>query len=130
MMRQEGPAQDELDLEILAEAELSRLKRQYRIMENDRVTYAEDARNQLRNQRNIVEKLEHEKAELVLAIKASKSPYNSRKDEEMTRELKSLLDKRAAFVQQIQDERKQVNELQEQIVKVILLGSILFCTAF
>lgn len=119
------PVQDELELETMAEAELSRLKRQYRIMENDRVAYAEEARNQLRNQQGLIERLEHEKAELVLAIKAAKSPINTRKDEVMGGELRGLLEKRAGFAEQIQRERQQINELQEQIIKVTRALSVI-----
>ena len=108
-----------MELETLAEGELSRLKRQYRIMENDRAAYAEEARNQLRNQRNIIDKLEHEKAELVLAIKAAKSPSNARKDETMSGRLKELLETRDRFAEQIDKERQQITEMQEQIIKVI-----------
>ncbi|XP_058808667.1 coiled-coil domain-containing protein 63 [Phymastichus coffea] len=118
MMIRAQPTQDEYELETMAESELLRLKRQYRIMENDRVAYAEEAKNQLRNQRNLIERLEHEKAELVLAIKAAKSPNNTRKDEAMSTEMRRLLEKRAKFVEQIQKERQQIDELQEQIIKI------------
>ncbi|XP_014211895.1 coiled-coil domain-containing protein 63-like [Copidosoma floridanum] len=118
MMIQEEPEQDELELETMAELELKRLKRQYRIMENDRVTYAEDARNQLRNQRFVIDKFESEKAELVLAIKAAKSPWNQRQDEAMAEQLRALLARRADFAEQIRRERQQIGELDEQIVSI------------
>ena len=113
-------AQDELELEAMAEAELVRLKRQYRIMENDRIAYAGEAGNHLRSQRNIIDKLEHEKAELVLAIKAIKSPNNVHRDEVMAEKLDELLKKRANFIEQIKKEKQQLVEIEEQIVKVIL----------
>lgn len=118
MAFRQPPIQDEVELETMAEAELSRLKRQYRIMENDRTTYSDKARLQLRNQKNIIERLEHEKAELYLAIKSSKSQSNTKKDEAMDEKLKCLLTKRSKYMEMIKNERQQINELQEQIIKV------------
>ncbi|CAG5102190.1 Similar to Ccdc63: Coiled-coil domain-containing protein 63 (Rattus norvegicus) [Cotesia congregata] len=118
MAYRKQPIQDELELETMAEAELSRLKRQYRMMENDRTTYGEKARLQLRNQQNMIERLEFEKSELVLAIKTSKSESNAKKDEEMDEKLKCLLVKRSKYVKMINNEKQQIDELQEQIIKV------------
>lgn len=121
---QDSP-QGETELEAMAEAELSRLKRQYRIMENDRVAYAEDARLQLCNQLNMIERFECERAELVLAIKKAKSPLNLKKDEMLETKLKCLLEKRAEFIAIIKDEKQQIAEVQEQILKVKLGWSII-----
>ncbi|KMR04711.1 coiled-coil domain-containing protein 63 [Lasius niger] len=122
--RQQPAAQDELELETMAEAELSRLKRQYRIMENDRATCAEDARLQLRNQQNMIERLEYEKAELVLAIKTARSKAFTRKDEKMDEKLKCLLAKRAKYIELIETEKQQIDELDEQIGKVVDIANI------
>lgn len=113
------PVQEEVELEVLAETELSRLKRQYRIMENDRATYAEDARLQLRNQQNIINQLEYEKAELVLGIKTARSGANNKKDEILAEKLKCLLTTRTKYKETIDNERQQINELEEQILKVV-----------
>ncbi|XP_043282011.1 coiled-coil domain-containing protein 63 [Venturia canescens] len=116
--RQAQPVQDEVELETMAEAELMRLKRQFRIMENDRVAYADDAKLQLRNQQNMIVRLEAEKADLVLAITTSKSRSNTRKDLMMDERLKCLLAKRTKYIEMIDNERQQIHELQEQIGKV------------
>lgn len=121
MAFRQQPVQDELELETMAEAELSRLKRQYRIMENDRTTYSEKARLQLRNQQNMIERLEYEKAELVLAIKTSKSESNIKKDVAMDEKLKCLIEKRSKYMEMIKNERQQIDELQEQIIKVKII---------
>ena len=118
MFRHQQTAQDEDEQEAMAEAELSRVKRQYRIMENDRITYAEDVRLQLRNQQNMVQHLENEKAELVRAIKIMKCPLNRKKDGILAAKLKDLVDKRAYYMQIINEEKHQISELQEQILKV------------
>ncbi|XP_066589533.1 putative leucine-rich repeat-containing protein DDB_G0290503 [Prorops nasuta] len=109
--------QDEVEMETIAEAELSRLKRQYRIMENDRAAYAEDARLQQRNQQNMIKRLEFEKAELLLAIKSAKSPLNAMKDAEMEEKLRCLLDKRKKYIEIIKDENKEIADINDQIKK-------------
>ncbi|RLU16072.1 hypothetical protein DMN91_011830 [Ooceraea biroi] len=118
MALKQQPTQDELELETMAEAELSRLKTQYRIMENDRATCAEDARLQLRHQQDMIDRLECEKAELVLAIKTAKSKAFARKDQEMDRKLRCLLTKRATYIEMIENEKQQIAELDGQISKL------------
>ncbi|EGI64993.1 PREDICTED: coiled-coil domain-containing protein 63-like [Acromyrmex echinatior] len=118
MAYKQQTVQDELEIERMAEAELSRLKRQYRIMENDRATCVEDARLQLHNQQNAINRLEYEKAELVLAIKTAQSKAFTRKDVEMVGKLKCLLTKRAKYIELIENEKRQIAELDEQIGKL------------
>lgn len=108
----------------MAEVELSRLKRQYRIMENDRAASAEDARLQLRNQQNVVERLEYEKAELVLAIKTARSKAFTRKDMEMNEKLRCLLMKRAKYIELIKHEQQQIADLDKQIGKVAGIANV------
>lgn len=124
MAYKQQPAQDELELETMAEAELSRLKRQYRIMENDRAACVEDARLQLRNQQDAIDRLEYEKAELVLAIKTARSKAFTRKDMEMDRKLRCLLTKRAKYIELIENEKRQIAELDEQIGKVAGIANV------
>ena len=50
MALRKAPA-EELDMDQLAEAELSRLQRQYRIMEGDRQAYSQEANTTLQRQR-------------------------------------------------------------------------------
>lgn len=124
MAYRQQPVQDELELETMAEAELSRLKRQYRIMENDRAACVEDARLQLRNQQNMINRLEYEKAELLLAIKTAKSKSFARKDVEMDEKLKCLLAKHAKYIDMIENEKQQIAELDEQIGKVAGIANV------
>ena len=53
---EEKKAEDDKDLELdlMAEAELLRLTRQYRIMEGDKEAYCEEAQKVLRRQRKIL----------------------------------------------------------------------------
>ncbi|XP_076235752.1 coiled-coil domain-containing protein 63 [Calliopsis andreniformis] len=117
-MTSKQQAPDELELEAMAQAELSRLKRQYRIMENDRVACAEDARLQLRNQKNMIDRLEYEKSELILRIKTATSKNFIRKDEEMEDKLKCLLTLKTKYDEMINSEKREITELDEQILKL------------
>lgn len=110
--------QDEVELETMAEAELIRLKRQFRIMENDRMNYAEDARLQLSTQQNMIKRLEAEKAELLLAIKTANSQGNLRKDEQLNEKLRNLLEKRQDYIETINLKKQEIAELNGQIRKV------------
>lgn len=124
MAYRQQPAQDELEMETMAKTELSRLKRQYRIMENDRAACAEDARLQLRNQRNMIDRLEDEKADLVLAIRTAKSKAFARKDQEMDERLRCLLAKRAKYIDMIENEKRQIAELDTLIGKVAGIANV------
>lgn len=93
-------------------------------MENDRAACVEDARLQLRNQQNMIERLEYEKAEFVLAIKTARSKAFTRKDEDMEKKLKCLLAKRAKYIELIEIEKQQINELDEQIDKVASIAHV------
>ncbi|XP_051162078.1 coiled-coil domain-containing protein 63 [Leptopilina boulardi] len=116
--RQQNQVQDEMELEAMAEAELARLKRQYRIMENDRKSYSKKVELQLNKQEQIIDQLEREKSELLLTIKAIKSPANLKKDEKDREEIKQLLEKRAKYMEILEKEKQQIAELDEQISKV------------
>ncbi|XP_003702222.2 coiled-coil domain-containing protein 63 isoform X1 [Megachile rotundata] len=109
---------DETELEMMAQTELSRLKRQYRIMENDRVACVEDAKLQLRNQLNIIDRLEYEKAELVLHIKTASSKTFIRKDRDMEEDLKCLLKTQEKYDEMLQTEKQEIAELDEHIFKL------------
>ncbi|XP_078049510.1 coiled-coil domain-containing protein 63 [Augochlora pura] len=111
-------APDEHELEVLARAELSRLKRQYRIMENDRAACVEDARLQLRSQTKMIDHLEYEKAELVLRIKTANSKIFLRKDAEMEEKLKCLLQMQSNYDEMIKNEKEEIAELDKHIGKL------------
>ncbi|XP_060818371.1 coiled-coil domain-containing protein 63-like [Bombus pascuorum] len=109
---------DEIELETIAITELSRLKRQYRIMENDRGACTEDAKLQLHNQMNMINRLEYEKAELVLRIKTATSKTFVRKDEEMEEKLKCMLTAQAKYDEMIKTEKEEIAELDKEIRKL------------
>ncbi|XP_046837533.1 coiled-coil domain-containing protein 63 [Vespa crabro] len=110
--------QDALEMEMMPEIELTRLKRQYRIMENDRMKCSEEGGLQLRNQQIMIARLEYEKAELLLAIKSAKSKTFLKKDEMDDVKLKELFDQRSKFIDSIKFEKQQIDELKRQIGQI------------
>ncbi|KOC64933.1 Coiled-coil domain-containing protein 63 [Habropoda laboriosa] len=118
MARRQQHMPDEVELEMMAQAELSRLKRQYRIMENDRAVCVEDAKLQLRNQTNMIDRLEYEKSELVLRIRTATSKTFARKDEKMEEKLSCVLTLRTKFDDSIKREKQEISELDDEIRKL------------
>jgi hypothetical protein len=114
---QRGVPHGEVEVQT-TEVELSRLKRQYRIMEKDRAVCVEDARLQLRHQQDMIDHLEGERVDLVLAMNAAKSKALEHKDQEMERKLKCLLAQHNEYIDMIGNEKQQITELDDQINKV------------
>ncbi|KAG6803304.1 coiled-coil domain-containing protein 63-like [Apis mellifera caucasica] len=109
---------DETELETIAQNELSRLKRQFRIMENDRSICAEDAKLQLRKQINMINRLEYEKAELVLRIKTASAKTFIRKEEKMEEKLKCVLSTQTQYDEMIKNEKQEIEEVNIEIRKL------------
>ncbi|XP_006622407.1 coiled-coil domain-containing protein 63-like [Apis dorsata] len=109
---------DETELETIAQNELSRLKRQFRIMENDRSVCAEDAKLQLRKQINMINRLEYEKAELVLRIKTASAKTFTRKEEKMEEKLKCVLTSQTQYDEMIKNEKQEIGEIDVEIRKL------------
>jgi len=108
-------ASDDLEGDGLAEAELARLQRQYRIMEQDRKAYCEEATNVVRKQKAECELLEKEKAEIQIKLDLAKSNQNEMKDRQNTLKLIELVRTRDEYEAQIKEERKRIQELNVQI---------------
>ncbi|KAF7378624.1 hypothetical protein HZH66_015411 [Vespula vulgaris] len=110
--------QNVTEMEMMSEVELTRLKRQYRIMENDRMKCTEEGGLRLRNQQIMIARLEYEKAELLLAIRSAKSKRFIKKDEVDDVKLKELFDQRSKFIDSIKFEKDQISELKRQIGQI------------
>ncbi|XP_012346583.2 coiled-coil domain-containing protein 63-like [Apis florea] len=109
---------DETELETIAQKELSRLRRQFRIMENDRSICAEDAKLQLRKQINMINRLEYEKAELVLRIKTASAKTFTDKEEKMEKKLKCVLMAQTKYDEMIKNEKQEIAEVDIEIRKL------------
>lgn len=70
------------ELDLLAEQELIRLTRQFRVMEGDKEAYLEEANKALKRQRKNIEELASEKTDLSRKLRQTKSKQNRNKDAE------------------------------------------------
>ncbi|XP_021936294.1 coiled-coil domain-containing protein 63 isoform X3 [Zootermopsis nevadensis] len=109
---------EDLDMNHLAKAELSRLQRQYRIMEGDRQSYSQETNIVLRKQRRMIKTLEAERKELLTNLHVAKSPLNDVKDNKVTSELARLLNLTDRYDAAVKSEKLQLSELNLQIKKV------------
>ncbi|PSN46817.1 hypothetical protein C0J52_11196 [Blattella germanica] len=117
MALKKAPAED-LDMDQIAEAEMTRLQRQYRIMEGDRQAYSEEANTTLQRQRRMIHTLEKEKNELLTDLTVAKSPSHEAKDNKVSLELNQLLNLTDKYDADIKAEKMQIAELNWQIKKM------------
>lgn len=101
----------------LAESELSKLQRQYRIMEGDRNAYNIESQDLIRRQLNEIKTLEAEKEELNKDFKLSESQTNQSRDGGNVDKLNSLIDERDNYMQMVKDEKDKQAELDTMIRK-------------
>merc|ERR1719334_2023018 len=83
----------------LAENELAKLQRQYRIMEGDRNAYNVESQDLIRRQINEISTLNSEKDELMKDLRLSDSQTNQSRDEGNIKKLNQLLNERDEFNQ-------------------------------
>ncbi|XP_078680306.1 coiled-coil domain-containing protein 63-like [Branchiostoma floridae x Branchiostoma belcheri] len=105
------------DMEGLAESELAKLQRQYRIMEGDRQAYSVESQDLIRRQRAEIDKLQAEQNELFKDLKLSRSKFNKVKDEENKDVLKNLVAAKDEYGSAIEAEKERIAELDIEIRK-------------
>lgn len=110
--RSEG---SEAEVDGLAEQELAKLQRQYRIIEGDRRAYSEETQNQIRRQLEAIKSLERENEELMKDNTLAGSMQNQNKDRTNTEKLNGLLTKEDELKVQLDDVNQDIRTLDEQI---------------
>ncbi|KAK3594432.1 hypothetical protein CHS0354_000254 [Potamilus streckersoni] len=105
----------DVDMEGIAEQELQKLQRQYRIMEGDRAAYTEESQNIIRKQKSEVGQLEGEKQELLKELRLAESRTNQVMDEEHTDNLMTLAESKEDYEQEIEEEKRKSMELDARI---------------
>ncbi|ESO88792.1 hypothetical protein LOTGIDRAFT_218971 [Lottia gigantea] len=103
------------DMEGLAEVELVKLQRQYRLMDGDRTAYTEESQNMIRRQKAEELMLEKEKQELLKELRLAESRSNEIRDEENTDQLVTLVEAKEDLELQMEEERKKQAELDAKI---------------
>ncbi|KAJ8321073.1 hypothetical protein KUTeg_002660 [Tegillarca granosa] len=103
------------DMEGVAEQELIKLQRQYRIMEGDRKAYTEESQNVIRKQRSEISQLEAEKQDLLKELRLAESRSNQCMDEDNTDTLVTLVEAKDDYDADIEQEKKNIIELDAKI---------------
>lgn len=103
------------DLEGLAESELSRLQRQFRLLEGDRHAYASQSRETIRRQMAEVRRLEKENEELQRRQTVASGRLNRLREKSQGENLRTMLEKRDEVEQQITEVKKQLGHLDKEI---------------
>ncbi|GAA6071330.1 coiled-coil domain-containing protein 114 isoform X1, partial [Tachysurus ichikawai] len=108
----------DMDIDALAEAEMSKLQRQFRIMEGDRQAYSVQSQELIRKQRLEIEKLRKEHEELQKNLRVSESQSRKQADSHDTQQLRTLLNRRNELEQQLERERLGQAELEREIQSI------------
>ncbi|XP_061423878.1 outer dynein arm-docking complex subunit 1-like isoform X1 [Lethenteron reissneri] len=105
----------DVDLDGLAEGELSKLQRQCRIIEGDRQTYNMESQDLIRRQMSEIFKLEKEKEDLMQSVRLSERKSMRMRDQECAENLRAMLELREALESDISQERRRLDELDVQV---------------
>ncbi|XP_022344643.2 coiled-coil domain-containing protein 63-like [Crassostrea virginica] len=111
---QRDAADDAMD-EVSQGAEMLRLQRKLRVMENDRLAYEEDARNLLRKQEYEIESLLKENREIRTVLKLANSDKNRTIDIQDTERLVDLIDSLDMYNARADAEEARIQELDAEI---------------
>ena len=89
--QEKGEEEKDTELDLIAEQELLRLTRQFRVLEGDKEAYLEEATKALRRQRKAIFDLENQKLQLVRTLTVSRSKDNVRKDARNSQRISNLI---------------------------------------
>ncbi|XP_062842650.1 coiled-coil domain-containing protein 114 [Trichomycterus rosablanca] len=105
----------DLDIDALAETEMRKLQRQFRIMEGDRQAHSIQSQELIRKQRLEIEKLREEQEELQKKLNASESHARKISDSHDAQQLRTLLSRFDQLKEELERERISQAELKQEI---------------
>ncbi|XP_061114616.1 outer dynein arm-docking complex subunit 1-like isoform X2 [Conger conger] len=105
----------EMDIDGIAEAELAKLQRQFRIMEGDRQAYSVETQNLIRRQLQEIQKLQKEQEEVRCSLRVSGSSLRRVQDTEATHSLRCTLERSDELQELLQRERQAAAQLDQEI---------------
>ncbi|KAF7275831.1 hypothetical protein GWI33_011227, partial [Rhynchophorus ferrugineus] len=108
----------EREMMAMAEEELSRLQRQLRIMEDDRMAFSDETGSKLEKQRKIIQRLRRERAKLYEDIKVATSKNQKRKDEKNCKDIYKLLEVYNTYCDKVKHQKDDILEMDVQIKKL------------
>ncbi|XP_059926387.1 coiled-coil domain-containing protein 114 [Gadus macrocephalus] len=102
----------DMDIDGIAETEMGKLQRQFRIMDGDRQAYTIQSQELIRKQRQELEKLKKEQEELQRSLRVSENVSRRQQD---SGKLRSLLEHRDLLKEELEQENEIQRELQREI---------------
>ncbi|KAG9334232.1 hypothetical protein JZ751_008379, partial [Albula glossodonta] len=105
----------EMDIDGIAESELAKLQRQFRIMEGDRQAYGTETQNLIRRQLQEIQRLQKEHEELQCSLRVSENNSRRARDVEATQNLRRVLERRDEVEEQLEKERQALAQLDQEI---------------
>ncbi|XP_073732443.1 coiled-coil domain-containing protein 114 isoform X4 [Misgurnus anguillicaudatus] len=106
----------DLDYDGIAETEMAKLQRQFRMTDGDRQAYTIQSQDIIRKQRQEISKLREEQEELLRSLRVSESQTRRQSDSQDIQSLRSLLDQRDALDEQLEKERQTQSQLEQEIM--------------
>ncbi|XP_048372314.1 outer dynein arm-docking complex subunit 1 [Sphaerodactylus townsendi] len=105
----------DVDLDSLAESELVKLQRQFRLLEGHRHAYAVESRETIRRQMLEMKRLEKENEQLLRRQAVAESRTYQQQGRDQTNNLRALLGRRDDVEVQIMEEKKKMSLLEREI---------------
>ncbi|KAJ7998527.1 hypothetical protein DPEC_G00205840 [Dallia pectoralis] len=105
----------DMDIDVIAETEMGKLQRQFRIMEGERQSYSIQSRDHIRRQRQEIENLEKEQEELQRSLCVVESLSRRQQDSEDAQTLRAMLEKSDEVEHELERERQTQAELDKEI---------------
>ncbi|MBN3307713.1 CCD63 protein, partial [Amia calva] len=105
----------EMDIDGIAESELAKLQRQFRIMEGDRQAYGVESQDLINRQLAEIEKLQQDQEELQRSLRVSESRAHRKRDQGVTQSLQAALEHKQQVEEQLRAEKLCVVQLEQEI---------------
>nr|XP_023693154.1 coiled-coil domain-containing protein 114 isoform X2 [Paramormyrops kingsleyae] len=106
----------DVDIDAVADSEMAKLLRQFRIMEGDRQAYGVQAQELIRRQRLEIEKLQKEQQDLQHSLRASESLSQRQRDTAAAQAMRGLLERCDGVDAQLEQERQRLAQMEQEVV--------------
>lgn len=118
MIEMSNQTATEKEMTAMAEEELSRLQRQLRIMEEDRMAYSDETKAKLEKQRKIIKGLKEEKKKILEDLRVATSTSHTKEDLQHTINMEKLLKKYKKYCKEADDMKSEIKEIDVQQKKM------------
>ncbi|KAM8927417.1 outer dynein arm-docking complex subunit 1 [Pelodytes ibericus] len=105
----------DVDLEGMADSELAKLQRMFRLKEGQRQAATFGKKEQIRRQEAEIQSLEKEREELLKNLRISESRINQARDQGSQEVLHSLLEQQDELEEQVSLEKQTIADLEQEI---------------